>query len=79
MIPIIDLLNKIKWDKKEKPEDYEIIYFDRILGKQMTIPYTKIQSLEDPFIVLRDKAGETRIPLHRIKEVKKKDKSIWKR
>ncbi len=79
MMPIIDLLNKIKWDKKEKPEDYEIIYFDRILGKQMTMPYTKIQALEDPFMVLRDKAGEVRIPLHRIQEVKKKSKTIWKR
>ena len=79
MISIIDLLNKIKWDKKEKSEDYEIIYFDRILGKQVTMPYTKIQTLEDPFMVLRDKAGEVRIPLHRIQEVKKKNKTIWKR
>lgn len=31
MIPIKDLLNKIKWDKKENPKDYEIFYYDRIL------------------------------------------------
>ena len=79
MISIIDLLNKIKWDKKEKSEDYEIIYFDRILGKQMTIHYTKIQALENPFMVLKDKAKEVKIPLHRIQEVKKQNETIWKR
>ena len=30
MQPIKDLLNKIKWDEREKPEDYTIYYFDRV-------------------------------------------------
>jgi len=32
---IRDLLNKIKWDKNKKPEDYSIAYFDRVLNKKM--------------------------------------------
>ncbi len=31
MQPIKELLNKIKWDKREAPEQYSIFYFDRIL------------------------------------------------
>jgi len=31
MQPIHELLNKIKWDKRENPKQYSIFYFDRIL------------------------------------------------
>ena len=30
MIPILNLLNKIKWDKNLNPEEYSIFYLDRI-------------------------------------------------
>ncbi|MBI4452941.1 DUF504 domain-containing protein [Candidatus Woesearchaeota archaeon] len=46
MLPIRHLINKIKWDKREKPEEYKIYYFDRILNKLISIPYTKIKRLD---------------------------------
>ncbi len=61
MTPIQDLLNKIKWDKRENPNDYEIFYFDRILNKLISIPYKKIKGLEGSFLVL-DNEEETNIP-----------------
>ena len=33
MHPIHELLNKIKWDKRENPSEHMIFYFDRILKK----------------------------------------------
>lgn len=78
MIYIKDLLNKIKWDKREKPEDYKIYFLDRITNNYIELKYKDIKRLEGNFMVI-DKAGEVQIPLHRIKFVKKKRKIIWQR
>jgi len=79
MISIIDLINKIKWDKKEHPKDYTLAYLDRIQKKLIEIPYTKIKKLEGTFIIIEQDGEETNIPTHRIKQVKKKGKIIWQR
>lgn len=52
MQPIQHLLNKIKWDKREDPEEYSIFYFDRILKKLIKIPYHKIKRIEGSFMIL---------------------------
>lgn len=78
MQPIHDLLNKIKWDKRENPAQYSIFYYDRILNKLLKIPYTKIKRIEGSFMVL-DNKEESNIPLHRIKKVAKDDIGVWER
>ena len=78
MIPITELLNKIKWDKREKSEQYSIFYLDRILNKLIQIPYTKIKKLEGSFMVLDD-IDKTNIPLHRVKKVMKNNVVVWER
>ncbi|MBI2654443.1 DUF504 domain-containing protein [Candidatus Woesearchaeota archaeon] len=78
MITIKDLLNKIKWDKRENPEQYTLFYFDRIQKTLIKIPYTKIKKLEGSFMVL-DNEEETNIPLHRIKKVAKDNVVVWER
>ncbi|MBW2966004.1 DUF504 domain-containing protein [Candidatus Woesearchaeota archaeon] len=77
MQPIKDLINKIKWDKRESPKDYSLIYID--LGKKKELAYTEIKRLEGNFMIIERNNEEVEIPLHRIKEVKKKNKIIWKR
>jgi len=79
MIPILDLLNKIKWDENEKPEEYLIFYFDRIVSKLIEIKFNDIKKIDGSFMVLERNGEESNIPLHRIKEVKKSGKLIWKR
>jgi len=79
MQPITDLLNKIKWDKREKPEDYEIFYLDRISKKQIKIPFTAIKRIEGSFMVIARNDEDVEIPLHRIRQVKKKGVVVWKR
>ncbi|MEK6983676.1 MAG: DUF504 domain-containing protein [Nanoarchaeota archaeon] len=78
MIPINDLLNKIKWDKREKPEQYSLLYYDRILNKLIEIPYTKIKRIEGRFMIL-DNEEESNVPLHRIKRATKNDIVVWER
>ena len=95
MIPIKDLLNKIKWDKREAPEQYSIFYFDRILKKLINIPYAKIKRLEGSFMVLDienlpkvfgvenrkifNNEEESNVPLHRVKKVMKNNTVVWER
>lgn len=78
MITIKNLLNKIKWDKKETPEQYLIFYFDRIAKKLIQIPYTKIKKLEGTFMIL-DNEEESNIPLHRVRKVMKNNAAVWER
>ncbi len=79
MQPITDLLNKIKWDKREKPEDYEIFYLDRVNRKLVKIPFKSIKRIEGSFMVIARNDEEVEIPLHRIRQVKKKGAVVWKR
>jgi uncharacterized protein (UPF0248 family) len=75
MLPIKDLLNRIRWDEKENPEDYEIAYTDRVLKKEIKIMFKDISRVEDEFMIV----NEASIPLHRITKVYKKNKLIWER
>ena len=79
MIPILGLLNKIKWDKREQPEEYIIFYFDRISKKLIKIKFKDIKRIEGNFMVLERNGEEVNIPLHRVREVKRLGKLIWKR
>ena len=78
MQPIHELLNKIKWDKRENPNEYSIFYFDRILKKLIKIPYNKIKRVEGIFMVL-DNEDESNVPLHRIKKVTRNNIIVWQR
>lgn len=75
MIPVKGLLNKIRWSEKENPEDYEIVYIDRIAKKEIKVKFKDISKVEDNFMTI----NEASIPLHRIVKVYKKKKLIWER
>jgi len=76
---ILNLLNKIKWDKRLRERDFSVIYTDRVEDKYKEIPYSKIKRIEGTFIVLDMLDEETYIPLHRIRGVKKQGLVVWKR
>jgi uncharacterized protein (UPF0248 family) len=80
MQSIKDLINKIKWDKNLKPEEYIIGYLDRIKSQVIEIPFNKIEKIEgNSFQITNEKMETVEIPLHRIKIVKRSNKLIWKR
>ena len=79
MIPIKSLLNKIKWDKRENPEEYSIYYYDRISKKLIKINYIDIKRFEGTFIIVERNNEEVNIPMHRIREVKKNNIVVWMR
>lgn len=78
MIYIGDLLNKIKWDNKENPKDYVIVYYDRLSNKNFEVPFMSI-GRDGMFFTTVVNGQQVSIPLHRIKQVKKKGLVIWER
>ncbi len=76
---IIDLLNKIKWDKNLNKDDFSVVYFDRINKNKIEIAFVNIKNIEGNFMVVKRDEEEVNIPLHRIKQIKQKGNVIWER
>ena len=79
MITIEQFINKIKWDKRENPNEYSLFYLDRVSKKLVEIKYNDIERLDDGFVIIMMGAEEINIPLHRIRKVKKNGKTVWER
>ncbi|MFH1592452.1 MAG: DUF504 domain-containing protein [Candidatus Woesearchaeota archaeon] len=74
MIPIKQFLNKIKYSKKFNPKEITICYQDRFIKKLIPAEFKNITIEENLFIT-----NNKTIPLHRIREIRKKGVIIWKR
>ena len=79
METINQVLNKIKWDSNENPEEFSLGYLDRITNEIILIKYADIVRVEDVFFIIKVNSRETYIPLHRIKEILKNNVIIWQR
>ncbi len=82
MMPIHELLNRIKWDKEFGRAEFEVGYHDRIAGKIILVPLREVFfEADDHFAFdLTDAEGELHsIPLHRIKQVFRNGELIWHR
>ena len=82
MIPIHELLSRIRWDKAFGRGRFELGYHDRCDG---TIHRVALQKIAFPagtrrVFELVDEAGELhRIPFHRVREVRHNGQLIWQR
>jgi uncharacterized protein (UPF0248 family) len=82
MIPIHELLNRIRWDPEFAKGDFELGYYDRtenriikVLLKEVTFPPKTRSTFE-----VMDADGQVhRIPFHRVREVHKDGQRIWHR
>jgi uncharacterized protein (UPF0248 family) len=75
MQTIRELINKLKWDKKENPKEYVFYYLDKKELKQLK--FEEIKRLDGTFLVVGE--DETYIPMHRVREVRMLGKLIWRR
>lgn len=71
-----DILNKIRWDKHFKPEEYVIIYFDRVAEKTYEIPFLSM-GREGNFFTIKINGRKSSIPLHRIRQIRRNGKIVW--
>jgi uncharacterized protein (UPF0248 family) len=82
MIPIEELLNRIRWDKEFGKGDFEIRYEDHIEQKVIRVPFQNIKFKEGNHISFQveNAEGEVQtIPFHRVREVYKDGNLIWHR
>ncbi|MGD8631504.1 MAG: DUF504 domain-containing protein [Gammaproteobacteria bacterium] len=82
MMPIHELLNRIRWDREFGQGEFEVGYLDRVAGEIMRVPLREVSfEPEDHFAFnLTDEEGELHsIPLHRIKQVFRNGALIWQR
>jgi uncharacterized protein (UPF0248 family) len=82
MMPIHELLSRIRWDKAFGQADFEIGYYDRVGDRIIRVPMREIFfEPSDHFAFdLYDHEGELHsIPLHRVKQVFRDGELIWHR
>jgi uncharacterized protein (UPF0248 family) len=82
MIPLHELLSRIRWDPVFGAADFEIGYYDRTDQRIVVIPLREVHS--DPsdrfFFRVADDNGEIHtIPFHRVREVYRNGRLIWSR
>lgn len=82
MIPIRELLNRIRWDPEFSQGEFVIGYYDRVEDRIIKAPLQEIHiDPKDHFVFkLLDEEGKLHsVPYHRIKQVYKDDQLIWHR
>ena len=80
--PLRNILNRLRWDEKENPEDYLITYRHRgAPSDAKQIKASMIRTLgKSYFTIQEDPVGEeSLIPFHRILEIRnvRDDSIIW--
>ncbi|MGZ4960071.1 MAG: DUF504 domain-containing protein [Methylomonas sp.] len=82
MIPIQELLSRIRWDEEFGHAEFRIGYYDRM---EHSLVQTSLAEIEFPkeshgVFECTDSEGQTHtVPLHRIKEVYRNGELIWQR
>lgn len=82
MIPIQDLLHRIRWDPAFGRARFEVAWLDHVAGALVRMPFDALHfDLETPFgFDVIDPAGERRfVPYHRVREVYRDGGLIWRR
>lgn len=82
MVPIQELLNRIRWDKEFGKGFFEIGYCDRVERRIIRIPLQEIHFRKGNrfSFQLETFEGEVQsIPFHRVREVYKNGSRIWRR
>lgn len=82
MIPIQDILTRIRWDHEFAKGDFVIGYYDRVEDHIIKVPLREVYFDPDDhfdFQVLDNEGELYTVPFHRIKEVYKDGQLIWHR
>jgi len=82
MIPIQELLNRILWDEEFGRGSFALGYYDRVEDRIIVVPFAAVRlAAGDHFSFQLVGADEEiiSIPFHRVREVYKDGKLIWRR
>jgi uncharacterized protein (UPF0248 family) len=82
MIPIHELLSRIRWDPDFGRGRFEIAYLDKREGRLVRLPLDRIEIRPDErfsFDAYEDDGTMHTVPWHRVREVRKDGEVIWTR
>ena len=82
MIPIHQLLSRIRWDHEYGKGRFTIGYWDRVEGRVLHADLREITwDAENPafFDIVDEEGAGHSIPFHRVREVWRDNELIWKR
>ena len=82
MIPIEQLLNRIKWDEEFGKGNFVVGYYDRVLDRIIQISFAEIlmqPGNHQSFSVMDAEGVIHSIPFHRVRQVYKNNELIWSR
>ena len=81
MTPIRELLNRIRWDPEFGRANFEIGYFDRVLGVVFLVAFRDVEFIpHEQAFNLTDAEGQMHhVPFHRVREVYQNGHCIWRR
>lgn len=82
MIPLQDLLNRIRWDKEFARGDYNLGYYDRIEDRVVIVPLGQVffsKGDHFSFGLVNERGELISIPFHRVRQIYKNGQLIWSR
>jgi uncharacterized protein (UPF0248 family) len=82
MIPIHELLNRIRWDSEFAEAEFVIGYYDRLSERTIRVPFTALSFPADDhfrFALVDEEGAVHNIPYHRVREVFRNGRLIWHR
>jgi uncharacterized protein (UPF0248 family) len=82
MIPIHELLSRIRWDAEFGRARFEIGYYDRLLDTLQRVAFREIvfpSGARQVFEIIDEDGQVRRIPFHRVREVARDGQVIWRR
>jgi len=79
MIPIHELLARIRWDPEFGRGEFELSYLDKVEKRLLRVPLRDVEILPGHgFLRLSNAEGEVHeVPLHRVREVYRDGVLIW--
>lgn len=80
MIPIQELLNRMRWDEHFRG-DFVLGYYDRVSGEIVRVPFAAVTFPPDDHfaLVIIDAEGAAHsVPYHRVREVWRNGELIWR-
>jgi uncharacterized protein (UPF0248 family) len=82
MIPIHELLHRIRWDPEFGKGAFEVGYDDHVAGRLVRVPLARVH-LEPgerfAFEAVEDDGSLHLVPFHRVREVWRDGELIWQR
>jgi uncharacterized protein (UPF0248 family) len=82
MLPLQQLLHRVKWDRDFGRGEFALGYYDRVLKEEVVVPLASVApdpERADTFLVTDPDGVVRHIPYHRVRAVYKNGEAIWRR